>query len=441
MKINIKRTPQALLSVKILSIVGFCFLFYLIANLIYLQQVSDNDIKSTLKQRSDRAITDLAGAYKNGLWDTSSYVADMSLPQNTPVYVFSMDGFVVDRESPIDGFLTTGNFKYSSSFQTPQTVTTPANEEWRMFSKPLMKGTAQTGIITIGYYQPEQGAIPAIDTQLQSAANTLLNQIKINTNGVDVSAVDERKIGVKLSFEIVDTFNRVLKSVGGVPSYIDKSYLADIQTEQYKTVQDKTSGEPFKVYIRPIIDNNKNPIGIIAYGNSIQQVNKDFQNQLIFSVGTATIIIVILIILLGFLLQREIAALLKTAGETVQKVFYVSQRAGAFGFDKDTGLIYLGDKKMEIPVKTKQYYICKVLFSKPNKNWENDEIVDNMPEAILENFEPGTSFEDKMSRNARMIYDAIRLLNEKANKIFAGDLVLTQEKTYRINPNIQPQNT
>lgn len=173
----------------------------------------------------------------------------------------------------------------------------------------------------------------------------------------------------------------------------------------------------------------------------VLQVNKDFQNQLIFSIGSGAIVIVILIILLIYLLQHEIALLLAKAGEAAQKVFYVSHRSGAFGFDQDTGLLYLGDKKMEAPVKTKQYYICKILFSRPNKNWENDEIIDRLPEHALETealdmYGPGNN----MKKKARMIYDSIRLINEKARKIFGVEAILIQGKTYRINPNIQLQN-
>ena len=437
MKINIKRTPQTLLSVKILSVVGIAFLLYLIANLVYLRWASYNDIQNLLKDQNKRILNDLT--YKNAKWDTSFYVSDNQLPQDNPLYVISKDGFIIDR-NPIAGFLDFSDFKYSSSFQEPQTITTPANEVWRMYSRNIVNGGVPIGTIVVGRYQPSLGDLSNIDNQLKNGADKIASELQIRGDTIDASNVDVRSISVFISFEVVDTFNHALKSVGGVPSYIDRSYIPAVISEQSRTITDK-SNRQFLTYSMPIISSN-NPIGVVISGYSLQQVNKDLQNQLIFSISTGAVVIVILVLLLVYLLQRDIASLLKKAAEAAQKVFYVSHRGGAFGFDKDTGLIYLGDKKMEVPVKTLQYYVCKVLFSRPNKNWENDEIIDHLPTGMLESealdmYEKET---EDLNRKARAIYDAVRLLNEKAKRIFGYEVILIQGKTYRINPNIQPQN-
>ncbi len=441
-----KSTPQTLLSIKILSIVGFCFLVYLITNLLYLRFVSYSDVQKILKDQNNKIVSDLV--YREGKWNTTGYNNDYKIPFNNPLYIITTDGFVIDRESPITGFLDTSDFTYSSSFQQPQTVTTPANEIWRMFSKVITsKSGVPIGNILVGYYQPDLKAFEDVDNQLTNGAVIIASQIKINGDTLDTSSVDVREVSVFLSFEIVDRFNHALKSVGGIPAHIDRSYLPTILKTQYQTVTNARTGEQFLVYFTPFVE-SKNPVGVIVSGYPLQQVNKDLQNQLVFSVGSGAVVIVILIILLGFLLQRNIASLLKKAGEAAQKVLYVSHRAGAFGFDQDTGLIYLGDKKMEVPVKTKQYYICKVLFSKPNKNWENDEIIDRLSSTgILEGSTAetadmyGSKLEEKdMRKKAKMISDAIRLVNEKAKQVFGYEVVLLQGKTYRINPNIQPQN-
>lgn len=444
--INIKRTPQTLLSVKILSIVGFSFLLYLIVNLIYLRSASYRDVQTILKNQNDRIINDLI--YKNGKWDTSEYVNDYQIAFNNPLYIITTDGFTIERETPIKGFLDTSDFKYSSSFSNPQTVTTPDNAVWRRYSRYILnKEGSAIGTVSIGYYQPNLNSLVDVDKMLTSNTDTIISQIKVKGNNLDVSSVDSRKVSVFLSFEIVDSVNNALISEGGLPAYIDRSYIPAQLNQQYKIVADSATAEKYIVYTSPFKVAN-NTIAIIASGYPLKQVDKDFQNQFIFSATTGAIDIIILIIFLGFLLQREITFLLKKASEAAQKVFYVSHRGGAFGFDQDTGLIYLGDKKMEVPVKTKQYYICKVLFSKPNKNWENDEIVDRLSSTgILEGStaETADTYDaeldvDEMKKKARAIYDAVRLLNEKAKHVFGYEVVLLQGKTYRINPNIQPQN-
>lgn len=432
--------PQVKLVIKILLVVGLFFIVYLIVNLLYLRWASYNDIKYALKETATQINEDLV--YKNGKWDTSTYVNDDLISQTNPLYIISANGFIIDRESPIIGFLDTSNFDFSSSFQTLSTITTPAGEQWRLYSVPVIKDGLELGTIIVGYYQPEKTALKDIDNQLSIASEMIESLIAINGNKINANNVNSKNISIKISYEIVDRFNHTLQSVGGIPAYIDRSYVANELHKDYQTVTDSSTGEEFLVYVRPMLASN-NPVALIATGYSLKQVNSDLRNQFIFSIVSGLIVGIIMLLLLGYLLKNEIARIVQEASKTIKQVLYVSHRGGEFGFDKDTGLLYLYDKKIEIPVKTKQYYICKVLFSRPNKNWENDEVIDRLPPAVLESealdmYESSIGNDD-MKKKARMIYDAIRLLNEKGRKIFGSDIVLIQGKTYRINPSIQPQ--
>lgn len=422
MKINIKRTPQTILSVKILTLVGIAFLFYLIGNNLYLRWSTYGEIKKYLRDVND------------------SVVQKAILPYyDYPVYVFSASGFTNVRIKPIGGFLDSGSFDFNSYFQTPQTYQFPEiNAAYRLYSKVISEKNIPEISILVGYNTSDKIFIP--DDQLLAAADIMSSQIKIVGGKVDASKVQTLSVPSPIQVLIIDKFNRILKSNGTIPSYIDRSYAAEELKwiGKYRTIIDQSTSNHFLVYTTKWHDDV-----IVVSGYPLTQANSSLSKQLVFSVGTGAVVILILLLLLAFLLQKEISTLLVKAEKAVQKVFYVSHRAGAFGFDQDTGLIYLGGKKMEVPVKTKQYYICKFLFSKPNKNWENDEIMDRLPEHALETEALDTydSLDgNDLRKKARMIYDAIRLLNEKADKIFGYEVVLIQGKTYRINPNIQPQN-
>lgn len=426
------------LFVKTLLTVGVCFFIYLILNLTFLYWSTYRDIKNNLKSLNNRVINDLI--YKNGKWDTSAYVNDNQIPQNNPLYILTLDGFVVDRTNPVDGFLDTSDFKYSSSFQDPTSITSPVNEDWRLYSKPLKKDDKNVGVIIVGYYLPEKSATKEIDSQLISTADLLSSKVKLTPSGLDIKDVDERYINVKIAFEIIDTFNRALKSVGGLPSYIDRSYLADLQKEQYLTIKDKTLNRSFLVYSKPIFDNRNNMIGIIVNGYPLKQEDGVLRKQLLFSSISGVLVGIVLLVILVYLLRREINNLIQDLTLSVQKAVSISKKP-TFGFDKETGILYLYDKKIEVPVKTKQYYICKALFSKPNKSWENDEIMGAIPEEYLE-VEAGDMYGSEpnaaiIKKRVRMIYDAIRSLNEKGEDVFGCDIIILQGKTYRINPSVQ----
>ncbi len=92
-------------------------------------------------------------------------------------------------------------------------------------------------------------------------------------------------------------------------------------------------------------------------------------------------------------------------------------------FDEKESKINANGKQIKIPYAKNQYYLCKALFSKPKKRWENDE--------LLEEF--GIDIEG--SKIKRQAYDAMIAINEKVEKaIDIRDLILYENKTFRLNP-------
>ena len=61
-----------------------------------------------------------------------------------------------------------------------------------------------------------------------------------------------------------------------------------------------------------------------------------------------------------------------------------------------------------------------MLFSKPTKRWETDELLDRFGE-------------DPELENGRKVYDAMISVNKKVSKVIPLKLILNQNKTYQLN--------
>lgn len=433
MNLRIKLNSETALLAKILFIVGTSFLAYLIVNFLFIRWASYGSIKNNLKQINTRIIKDLI--YRNGKWDTSFYVNDDNISQENPLYIITTDGFIIDREKPINGFLDTANFQYSSSFTTPSTIITPAGEQWRMYSKAISQNGTQSGSIVVGYYQPELSALTDIDNQLQKSADIILGRIKIMGGTLDVGNIDTRNINIKISYEIVDKYNRTFSSVGGLPSFIDKSYLPDVLRSEYSTVIDKKTNTAYLIFTMPFIDSSQNIVAVIVNGYSLAQINNYLHNQLVFSMGSGLVVIILMLVLLSYLLRSELIKIIKQISENLAKTFPFSQKDSTLRFDKDNSVIYFTEQAIKIPYNSIQYGVCKVLFSNLKKRWENDEIVEKVF--------PEVGFEET-GKYWRKVYDAIGAINEKSQQVFGFDIVLFEAKTCRINPNMpstQPQSS
>jgi hypothetical protein len=425
MSIKIERNSQTLLGIKILLVVSASFLLYLVANFYYLRWASYNDIKNGLEQTDARIKGDLV--YKNGKWDTSAYDNDLLIQQNNPLYIITTNGFVIDRESPINGLLNTSNFQYSSSFTDPKTVTSPSSEQWRMYSEPIIKNKTIKGVVTVGYLQPDPEATKDIDNKLRNAASTIVSKIKMNGDTLEVSNVDARNININISYEIVDKFNRSLASVGGVPSYIDTSYLPELLKGKSAVVTDSITGASFATLAVPILDKTNNPVGMVVSGYPLKQVNDDLAKQLLFSISSGAVVIVFMLFLLGYLIRKDLRKFAHQLNETISNTLPLMPKNITLTFNKENSKITFADKLLKVPYDSNQYYVCKVLFSNTKKRWENDEIV--------EKIFPEVGFEE-VNKYWRKVYDAIRGLNEKSQQEFGFDIVIFEAKTCRINPNL-----
>lgn len=365
MKIKITKGPEVIFSSKAVVIIAISFLVYLIVNYLYLRQTAYNDIQGFLKNANNRIISDLV--YANNKWDTSGYVNDDQTIQDKPLYIITSDGFIIDRIKPINGFLDTSDYKFSASFQTPQTVTSLVNEVWRLYSKSIIKDGNTLGTVIVGYYQPELAALQDIDKQLTNSADTILSQVKINGDKIDVSGVDVKKINVKASIEIIDRFNHALISIGGIPAYIDRSYIVNETTEKYKTISDSKTGEPFRIYAKPILDPSKGFIGVVVSGYSLKQTTADLKNQLIFLTISGVVVIVFILLLMTFVFQRQLAYFITKPKEILMGS---SGKKNAVASQKILEVDQKMDGSVVVTFQGKGYKI-----SKPEFDSESDQLI------------------------------------------------------------------
>lgn len=125
----------------------------------------------------------------------------------------------------------------------------------------------------------------------------------------------------------------------------------------------------------------------------------------------------------------EESAIPKELGIYLKEVYIYINKGKAlttnkkFRFDEDESKIFINDEVIDIPYASNQYDLCKLIFSKIVKRWENDE--------ILVKF----GITDFNKENARKPYDAMIAINKKIKKMTGlEEFILYKDKTYRINP-------
>lgn len=96
-------------------------------------------------------------------------------------------------------------------------------------------------------------------------------------------------------------------------------------------------------------------------------------------------------------------------------------------FDDKKPAIIINEKEVKIPYGTNQYNLCKAVFGKTKKRWENDELLDKF----------GANIEEIKVK--RQPYDAMLAINKKVKQESGIDnLILCESKTFRLNPKYLP---
>jgi hypothetical protein len=396
-------------------IFGIIFSLQIWLSYIFIAKYSINDSDKELKYFINRVQSDIN--YSNGKWDISKYVSDPLTPNphgsggyTNPLYIITNDGFVIERNSPIGGLLDSSDYKHLKLYTEPQYTTGIANEKWRVKSKILYYKNKEVGILFVAHYNPSQYDTEAIDIDLNETINRIESDIKFTDTSIDVSKVDIRYIPYDISFEVVDTFNKVLFNNGRTPTYIDSSYVHDEFRKNLREIKDIYTGENFLVQTSLLRDNEGKPSGIIVAGTSLKLLNNILNKFILIS-------LIIDILLIGPIVWIAIRLINKNSLFNKIK----SLKPINIKFDKHNSTITVDKNKLDLPYASNQYYLCEKLFSKPNKRWEQDELLESFGEEVK-------------PENNRKIYDAAIAINKR----LSIKLITYHEKTYRINSEYLP---
>src|SRR5438105_565827 len=121
------RDKKSIKIVKVFLSLAFLFVLQISLGHFLIKSFSIDDTKKSLDVLTARIQNDLK--YKNKSWDTRMYAADPYTPHptgssgfTTPLYILATDGFVIERNQPINGYLDSSDFKHILSFKSPQTI-------------------------------------------------------------------------------------------------------------------------------------------------------------------------------------------------------------------------------------------------------------------------------------------------------------------------------
>lgn len=397
------------------------FVLYLIASYSIIRSLSLHDMKQYLKTTATSVSGDFE--YSEGAWNTNKYLSDTTTPSENPLYIFSLDGFLIDRMNVIGGFLDTSNFAYASSFATPKTIISPIGEQWRVFSYRIERNGQEKGVILLGYFEPAGRPEQELDALLLANAKKLDSQIVLTDEALDATDVVDKEVDHNISLEIIDTFNRSHKSIGGPPAYIDKSYLQDaLQHKDFAVVTDARSQKKYMLLVQPILANGE-MVGIVALGIGLDQFNQILGNQLLLSsiAGLLSVFVFALFTLfvyrhdIGKIIEERLAMLTNPQCVVVDRIAFDSP---------GSKIIINGIHVIDIPADSYQHDICKLLFKNPKKQYDTLDLSDAMGEL------------DEQKNVKRLVYDAVEAVNAKVKKLTGIKLIFHTDKKYFINPTL-----
>ncbi|MBI1862547.1 hypothetical protein HYS00_00320 [Candidatus Microgenomates bacterium] len=368
-------------------------------------------LKADLSAYATRVAQDLT--YREGKWDTTAYLSDPLTPHPSgssgfvqPLYILSIDGFVIERSNPVTGYLDSSDTKHLLTFQRVATLDSITNERWRVQSKPIAMEGMPAGVVTAAYFNPDATSLSEIDQKIASDSSRLLGIITQGKNReLDVSAVDIRHVNYDISFEIVDRYNKVLINNGRTPSFIDRSYVIDeIHAPAYSIIRSPKTREAFLLH-RRVLYANSQPVGLIVTGFRMNDVYDMLNAYLVVSLLTAVATLLPIVYLALTKLKKQIpVSVSKTA------IKHIS-------FNRSSGELKINETMLVLPYASNQYYLLDAIFAHPKKRWEHDELLEKLGE-------------DTNDTANRTVYDTMLAVNRKAGI----KLIEYKDKTYRFNP-------
>lgn len=406
--------------VKIILFIVIFFIIFVGINHFNLNNILINETKEYLSKNALILSKDIIIESDNKI-NATAYYQDTTTPGDIPIYIFTKDGYVIERSNYISGFLDTANFEYAGSYKKPHTIITPSGIEWRILSNKIIKNNKVEGAILVAYYYPQKSAYDEIDNQLINDANKISNLVTLNNGQLDVNNIKSKDINYSTYYQIVDKYNKLLIDEGGPPSYIDRSYVYQyLQKQTFFEIKDKLTNNKYLFFSYPLANN----VGVILIGKSITDFQKLIGKQQQFILIT-TLVLLIGIVIIFFYLKKELSSIVKKRTQESLKELSSPKfiNPTKIFFDVNKSCIFIDDIIIKIEYASKQYEFCRLLIAYPKKRWEYDELMDKL----------GYNEEDAHDRT---FYDLRGSINKKVDQIIGDDLISYENKTYYINPKL-----
>lgn len=403
----------------ILTVSAYLLLFVLGACIIYLTYIGET--KGSLTRMAQRINSDLK--YHNGQWDVSEYNSDSRVPGRFRISIFTTEGFVIDRWRPIFGFLDTSDFKHLLTYETPQTVSTITNQEWRMFSQAVFDQEKVIGVIAVSQFSPDPTRLSNIDQRLEEVAQAVADQITVENGTINVSGVDGKLLPYDITFQIVDQYNHLIykdrnaSSVSQMPDFIDPSYVVkEAQQREARQIIDQSSNDKVLVTVLPIFSETQTLVGIIVVGTTVDLMYQILFNYLL--VGS------LLLIPSTFIFSWAVTQFIQqTSPPAEQSQALETDQLEKICFSKKDCVLTINHHHIPFTYATNQYYLLTALFYSTKNKWETDELLEKFGEAMNKN-------------SWRKVYDAMTAINTKTAPFLSEKLIVVDNKTYRINPRL-----
>ncbi|HVZ12413.1 MAG TPA: hypothetical protein VG965_05265 [Patescibacteria group bacterium] len=399
------------------SNLAFILIIQLFVSILIIGVISFNQIENSLNKKINSIKEDVN--FNNNEWNLTKYNTDPQLLGSFPLYFITTDGFILDRRSPIHGFLDISDFNFLAKFQRTQSFSTITGQTRRVYSKLILYKDKPIGIVAVSYFNPQSSQLETIDAKLRTAMQLIYKKIKINDGEIKTGDLDERSIPYDIAFTIIDKYNTVIKkttntnSFKRIPSYIDPSYVKPfLKNNEIRIVQDQQTYAYFLLKLSQFDDRDHAAIGIVIVGESLTSSLKLIRDFIVYSVPVT----ILLYVCLAFLEKRNS----KSKDNQNEK-----HTTASIIFDEKKSILFIDEKKFIIPYATNQFYLLQALFHKPLKRWETDE--------LLERFG-----EDTNSGSKRKVYDAMIKINKKVYPVLSVKLIINQNKTYQLNSEIVP---
>ncbi|MEK7543360.1 MAG: hypothetical protein AAB557_00665 [Patescibacteria group bacterium] len=412
---------EVILVLRLSAVFLIAFVLYLIASYSIIRSLSLHDLKQYLKNTASAVSQDFE--YSKGTWNTNKYLSDTTTPSETPLYIFSLDGFLIDRRNVIVGLLDTSNFTYASSFTLPKTITSPIGEKWRVFSYRIERDGQEKGVILLGYFEPAGRLEKDIDAVLLANAQMVDSKITVTNEVLDATHILDTDVDHNISFEVIDPFNRSHKSIGGPPAYIDKSYLQEVLTHKdFTVISDTGTQKKYMLLVQPILASGE-MIGLVAVGKGLNELNQILGNQLLLSLIAGLLSVFVFAVFAIFIYRHDIGAIIeeRLAMLTYPQCVVVDRIAF---HPPENKIIINGIHGIDIPPDSYQHDICKLLFINPKKQFDTLDLSDAMGEL------------DEQKNVKRLVYDAVEAVNIKVKKLIGMKLISHTDKKYCINPTL-----